>query len=176
MHMSKKFSCLPRNWIYLLQNYFSSYVYLKDIYKTLKGIGKIQFLSELIILLNLWISKFYKNLQKEDNSICQNLNNTPYVWNFSVIHPTHITVYTFWRTMFCSNVLLIIEESYILTVKNNDDWTFWIFVILTIMFPLELGTRLYYLSITIMTDTSPPQKGCSRTRKRVCSKGRFINF
>ena len=67
MHMSKRFSCLPHNWIYLLQNYFSSYVYLKDIYKALKGVGKIQFLSELIILLNLSISKFYKNLQKEHN-------------------------------------------------------------------------------------------------------------
>ena len=41
--------CLPRDWIYLLQNYFSSYVYLKDIYETLKRIGKIQFASELRI-------------------------------------------------------------------------------------------------------------------------------
>ena len=37
--------CLPRNRIYLPQNYFSSYVYLKDMYKTLKG--KIQFVSAL---------------------------------------------------------------------------------------------------------------------------------
>ena len=44
---------LPCNCIYLLQNYFSSYVYLKDIYKTLKGIGKIQFVSELTTLLDL---------------------------------------------------------------------------------------------------------------------------
>ena len=40
-------------WIYLLQNYFLSYAYAKDIYKTLKGIGKIQFASKLTILLNL---------------------------------------------------------------------------------------------------------------------------
>ena len=53
MHILRKFFCLPRNWIYLLQGYFSSYVYLSDIHKTLKGIGKIQFVSELTILLNL---------------------------------------------------------------------------------------------------------------------------
>ena len=51
MHMSRRFFCLPRNWIYLLQNYLSSYVHLKDINKTLKGIGKIQFVSESTILL-----------------------------------------------------------------------------------------------------------------------------
>ena len=51
--MSKKFFCLPGNWIYLPHNYFSSCVYLKDTYKTLKGIGKIQFVSELTILLYL---------------------------------------------------------------------------------------------------------------------------
>ena len=44
--------CLPRYWIYLLQNYFSSYSYLKNIYKTLKRIGKIQFVSQLTILPN----------------------------------------------------------------------------------------------------------------------------
>ena len=65
--MSRNFFCLPRNWICLLQNYFSSYVHLKDIYKTLKGIGKIQFVSELTILLNLQISKFSGGLQKEKN-------------------------------------------------------------------------------------------------------------
>ena len=41
------------DWIYLLQNYFLSYVCLKDIYKTFKGTGKIQFVSEPSILLNL---------------------------------------------------------------------------------------------------------------------------
>ena len=51
--MSRKFPFLPRNWIYLLQNYFSSNIHLKDTYKNLKGIGKIQFVSEITILLNL---------------------------------------------------------------------------------------------------------------------------
>ena len=63
--MSKKVFCLPRNWIYLLQNYFSSYVYLKDIYKPLKGIGKNQFVSELTFFLSLQISKFHESLNKE---------------------------------------------------------------------------------------------------------------
>ena len=65
MHMTRNVFCLPRNWIYLLPNFFSSYVYLKDMYKTLKGIGKIQFVSELTILLNLQISKFHGSLHKE---------------------------------------------------------------------------------------------------------------
>ena len=60
---------LQRNWIYLLQNCFSSYVYVKDIYKTLNGIGKIQFVSELTILLNLQISKFHGSLHKEKNKV-----------------------------------------------------------------------------------------------------------
>ena len=62
----------------------------------------------------------------------------------------------------------------ILTVKNNDNdsWTFLTFFDFTIVFPLELETRLYYLSITIATDTSPAQMGCSRTRKTL----KFDNF
>ena len=58
MYMSRIF-LWNTNWICLLQNYFSSYVYLRDIYKTLKGIAIIQFVSELTILLNLEISKFH---------------------------------------------------------------------------------------------------------------------
>ena len=39
------------NRIYLLRNCFSNYVYLKDMYMSLKGIGKILFVSVLRILL-----------------------------------------------------------------------------------------------------------------------------
>ena len=49
--------------------------------------------------------------------------------------------------------------------KNNDNWTFLIFFVFTIVFPLELESRLYYLFITITTDTSPVQIGCRPTRK-----------
>ena len=63
--MSRKFFCLPRNWIPLLQNFLCAmYVYLKDIYKTLKRIGKIKFVAQLTILLNLYISKFHRSLHK----------------------------------------------------------------------------------------------------------------
>ena len=47
------------NWIYLLRNCFSNYVYLKDTYITLKGIGKTLFVSVLRILL---ISKLHSRL------------------------------------------------------------------------------------------------------------------
>ena len=40
MHMSRKCLRLSRDWIYLLQNSFSSNVYLMHIYKTLNGFGK----------------------------------------------------------------------------------------------------------------------------------------
>ena len=53
-----------------------------------------------------------------------------------------------------------------LTIKTNDNWTFLIFFVFTIVFPLELETRLYYLSTNITTDTSLTQIGCSRTRKQ----------
>ena len=49
MHASRKRFCLTGNWIYLFQNY----LYARNISKTLKGIEKIQFVSELTILLNL---------------------------------------------------------------------------------------------------------------------------
>ena len=55
--------------IFLLQNYFSNYVHLKDIYKTVKVIGNIQFVSELTILLNLYISKFQKSLRTKNELI-----------------------------------------------------------------------------------------------------------
>ena len=90
MHMSSRLFCLPCNWIYLIQNPFLSYVYLKDIHKTLKEIGKIQFVSELRILLNLYISKFHESLPKEKIWNCQNLLSKV---NFSKIHPTNITIY-----------------------------------------------------------------------------------
>ena len=141
--MSRNFFCYSRKWICLLQNSFSSYVYLffsscfffnlfvslffklflframcisvfrvvsfssyvylwfsscfffelcvslffelflframcisvyLCVYKTLKGIGKIQIVSDLTILLNLHISKFHGSLHKEKYWNHQNLN------------------------------------------------------------------------------------------------------
>ena len=77
-------------------------------------------------------------------------------------HPTHITIYSFWGTML--KVLQIVGISYILTVKNNDNWTFLIFVVFIIVIPLKLEARLYYLSITITTDTSPAHMRCSKSK------------
>ena len=95
--MPRNFFCTPRNWIYSLQNDFFSYAYIKHINKTLKGIGKIQFVLELTILLNLYISKFHGSLCKEKLWNYQSLNTNPYERkvNFSVIYPTHFTIYSF---------------------------------------------------------------------------------
>ena len=75
--MSRKFFCSPRNWIYLFQNYFSSYVYLKDICKTLKGIEKIQFISVSFKVLRQPSQKKKLKQSKLDY--------------FRVIHTIHIT-------------------------------------------------------------------------------------
>ena len=48
-YVKDNFFVLPRNWIYLLQNYFSSYLYLRDMYTTLKGIEKTQFVFNLCL-------------------------------------------------------------------------------------------------------------------------------
>ena len=52
-HLLRKMFGSPHtsNQIYLLWNGFSNYAYLKDMYITLKGIGKILFVSVLKILL-----------------------------------------------------------------------------------------------------------------------------
>ena len=52
-HLLGKIFSLPHtsNRIYLLRNYFSNYVYLKDIYITLKKIGKILFVSVLKVFV-----------------------------------------------------------------------------------------------------------------------------
>ena len=52
-HLLEKIFGSPHisNRIYLLQNYFSNYVYFKDMYISLKGIGKIMVVMVLIVLL-----------------------------------------------------------------------------------------------------------------------------
>ena len=65
----KDFFCLPRNWNHLFQFFIPSYVYLKDIYKTVKGLGKIQFVSELTILLNPQILNFTGVFTKKKTEI-----------------------------------------------------------------------------------------------------------
>ena len=65
--------------------FFSSYVYLKAISKTLKGTVKPQFVSELTILLNLQISKFYASLHKEKNWNYKISNTSPYVGKLTLV-------------------------------------------------------------------------------------------
>ena len=105
-----------------------------------------------MILLNLQISKFHESYTKKNNWNYQSLNITTCAGklNFSVTHPTHITIYSFWRTIFSTKVFQIIGQSYILTVKNYDNRTFLIFSVFTIVFPLKLEIRLYCLSITLL--------------------------
>ena len=68
----------------------------------------------------------------------QSFNTTPCgKVNFSIINPTHITIYSFWRTMFSSNVFKIVGKNCILTTKSNDNWTVLVFFVLHIVFPIR---------------------------------------
>ena len=58
-----------------------------------------------------------------------------------------------------------ISKNRTLRLKNTEIWTFSIFFIFTIVFPLEPGIRLYYSSITITTDTAPAQMCSCRIQK-----------
>ena len=81
-------------------------LYLKDVHKTLKGIGKTQFASKLTTMLNLQISKFYLVSTKKKIEIIRAWILL-LMWEsyFSVIHPTYIVNYSFWRTKFSLKVL-----------------------------------------------------------------------
>ena len=55
------------------------------------------YVSELPILLNLYISKFHGSLYKEIKLELSKLENNSFSWkvNFSIIHPTHVPIYNF---------------------------------------------------------------------------------
>ena len=64
-------------YTYLL---FSSYEYLKDIYNTLKGIGKIQFVSQ-----NLKLFKFHGNFLQGKIWNYKSSNTSPYVGKSTLV-------------------------------------------------------------------------------------------
>ena len=82
------------NRIYLLQNCFSNYVYLKDMYITSKRIGNIQFTSMLRILLICTFLSFAATFTKKNFSKF-GCNFPLGKANFSLIHSTHIATYSF---------------------------------------------------------------------------------
>ena len=83
--MLMKLFCLPRNWIYLLQNSLSSYVYPKGIYKTLKRMGKIQFVSELTFAKSVNFLNFASVFTKKKNCNYQSLNSTLYMRKLTLV-------------------------------------------------------------------------------------------
>ena len=88
-------STRTRNRIYLLRNSFSNYVYLKDIYITLKGIKKILFVSVLRTLLIFKFLNFTAVFTKKRirlSKICMQYSMSEV--DFSLIHPTHINIHS----------------------------------------------------------------------------------
>ena len=122
MHISRKYFCLPRNWYFLFQNYFSNYVYLKDICKTLKEIGKIQFVPKLAILLNLYISKFYVTLHKEKNWNYQSLNTILHVGKLtSVKYILLILLFTVFEEECLAQMFWNLSGKVAVAVTNSDN-------------------------------------------------------
>ena len=82
------------NRIYLLRNCFSSYIYLKDMYNTLKGIGKILFVSVLIILLICKFRDFTSVFTKKE------INFPKFAYKSSFEHVnSSVTIHSFRRTL-----------------------------------------------------------------------------
>ena len=79
----------------LVQNCFSNYVYLKDVYITLKGIGKILFVSMLRILIICKFLNFTATFPKKLNFSKFAFNFPADKVNFSLIHRTHSTIHNF---------------------------------------------------------------------------------
>ena len=92
-------SLYTSNRIYLLQICFSNYVYLKDMHITLKGIGKILFVSVLRTLLICKFLNFTAAFTKKKLNFPKFAFNFPCEKvNFSLIHRTHITIQSYIQT------------------------------------------------------------------------------
>ena len=90
---------LPRNWIHLLQNFFPgmhiSRMYAKP-WKELEKFSLFNRVNNFFKYVNFTSSHTKKlklsKLEYYSLSLCGKVN-------FSVIHPTRITIYSFWRTI-----------------------------------------------------------------------------
>ena len=94
-------------------------------YITLKGIGKIQFVSMLRILLICKFLNFTAAFTKKWNFPKFAFNFPCEKVNFSLIHRTHINIHS--RALLSSKVLPVVSESYIQINSYNSDY--WIFLI-----------------------------------------------
>ena len=103
--VKEKFWFTSSNQIYLLRNCFSNHVHLKDKYITLKGTGKILFVSVLRILIICISLNFTTVFTKKS------LNFPEFAYRFP--SETVNTIHSFCRTLLSSQVLPVISKSYI---------------------------------------------------------------
>ena len=141
----------------------------------MKGIGKFQFVSELTILPNPEISKLRWSLHIEKYWNYQSLNIIPYVGKLTLVYCILLILPL---TVFEEQCLAQRFRKLSKKVKFQQWWlVIFNFLCLYHVFPMELETRLYYLPITIMTDTLPAQMRCSRTEtSKFDNFSRFQNF
>ena len=91
------------NRIYVLRNCFPNYLYLKDMYITLKRIRKILFVSVLRILLICKFVNFTTVLTNKKFKLSRFTCIFPSEKvNFSLINPIHITIYSSSRILLSS--------------------------------------------------------------------------
>ena len=98
LQFRKKQKYLLKKIFCSLQNCFPNYVYLKYMYITLKEMEKTMFILVFKNFANLLISKFHGSLRWK-NETFQSLRTTFCAKQiyFSLMHPTHITIHSFWR-------------------------------------------------------------------------------
>ena len=97
-------------------------------YMSLKGIGKILFVSVLRILLICKTLNFMAGFTKKKlkfpkfafNFLCGKVN-------FSLTDWTRTTIHSFWRSLLSSSDLPVVSKSYIQTNSKTSDY--WIFLI-----------------------------------------------
>ena len=112
MHMLRKFFHLLLNWIYLLWNYFSSYVYQVYIFAYTKLGKELSRKNSICIKVNNFAKSINFKISRESSrrkmlklskleyySLCKEVN-------FIVKHPTPVSIFSFWRTMFGSSKMI----------------------------------------------------------------------
>ena len=141
--LTKIFGSLDKsNRIYLMRNSFSNYVYLKDMYITLKEIEKILFVSVLRIFLICRFLDFTNVFTKKElsfqnfayNFLCENVN-------INLIHP-----FSYYHLSPLKNTTKLVGFAcyeYKLHLRNSKKfyWIILFFFVFTLVFFQELETR-----------------------------------
>ena len=132
----------------------------------MKGIGKTQFVSELTIESFVMSHETMESFQRKTEIIKAWI--LILMWDcVSAIHPTHITIYSFWRTAFSSKVFANYQKK--LHLNSKKWWKLDIFNFL-LSLPLLWSETLDYITCLLLLRLILHQHSwaiSSRTRKLI---------